>query len=73
MTKLWRHNFICWQIIIEIVVVYYDFYKIHEKFEYSCDVTNKAHPHPSWLVYFVLKTQPFFINIALVASVTSCL
>jgi hypothetical protein len=35
---------------------------IHEKFEYSCDVTNKAHPHPSCLVYFVLNAQPFFIN-----------
>ncbi len=32
--------------IIEIIVVYYDLYDIHEKFEYSCDVTNKAHPHP---------------------------
>ncbi len=31
-------------------------------FEYSCDVTNKAHPHPSCLVYFVLNAQPFFIN-----------
>ena len=41
--------------IIEIVVVYNDLYGIHEKFEYSCDVTNKAHPHPSWLVYFVLR------------------
>jgi hypothetical protein len=35
---------------------------IHEKFEYSYDITNKAHPHPSWLVYFVLNAQPFFIN-----------
>ncbi len=47
--------------IIGIVVVYYDLYDIHKKFEYSCDVTNKAHPHPSWLVDFVLKAQPFFI------------
>ncbi len=35
---------------------------IHEKLEYSCDVTNKAIPTPSWLVYFVLNAQPFFIN-----------
>jgi hypothetical protein len=53
-----KHNIF----IIEIVVVYYDLYDIHEKFEYSCDVTNKAHLTPSWLVYFVLKAQPFFIN-----------
>ncbi len=61
MSKLWRHNYICWQIIIEIVVVNYDLYDIHGIVVMS---QIKLIPTPSWLVYFVLKAQPFFINFA---------
>jgi hypothetical protein len=45
--------------IKEIVVVYYDLYDIHEKFEYSCDVTNKAHPHPLLACLLCLKGPTF--------------
>ncbi len=45
--------------IIEIVVVYHDLYDIHEKFEYSCDVTNKAHPHPLLACLLCLKRPTF--------------
>ncbi len=41
--------------IIEIVVVYYNLYDIHDKFEYSCDVTNKAHPYPLQACLLCLK------------------
>ncbi len=47
---------------MEIMVVYYDLFDIHGKFEFNCDVTKNLIPTPSWLVYFVLKAQPFFIN-----------
>ncbi len=55
-----KHNII----IIEIVVVYYDLYDIHEKFEYSCDVTNTAHAHPLLACLLCLKgpTFLFFTN-----------
>jgi hypothetical protein len=45
--------------IIEIVVVYYDLYNIHKKFEYSCDVTNEAHPHPVLACLLCLKGLTF--------------
>ncbi len=61
MSKLWCHNYICWQIIIEIVVVNYDLFDIHGIVVMS---QIKFIPTPSWLVYFVLKAQPFFINYA---------
>ncbi len=44
---------------IEIVVVYYDLYDIDEKFEYSCDVTNKAHLHPLMAYLLCLKGPTF--------------
>ena len=44
------------------MVVYYDLYDIHGTFEFNCDVTKNLIPTPSWLVYPVLKAQPFFIN-----------
>ncbi len=45
--------------IIEIVVVYNDLYDIHEKFEYSCDVTNESHPHPLLASLLCLKGPTF--------------
>jgi hypothetical protein len=45
--------------IIEIIVVYYDLYDIHEKFEYGCDVTNKAHPHPLLACLLCLKDPTY--------------
>jgi hypothetical protein len=45
--------------IIEIVVVYHDLYDIHEKFEYSCDVTNKAHLHHLLVCLLCLKGPTF--------------
>ncbi len=42
-----------------IIVVYYNLYDIHEKFEYSCDVTNKAHPHPLLACLLCLKGPTF--------------
>jgi hypothetical protein len=54
--------YICWLIIIEIVVVYYDLYDIHEKFEYSCDVTNEAHPHPLLACLLCLEGPTFLYS-----------
>ncbi len=39
--------------------IYYDLYDIHEKFEYSCDVTDKAHPHPLLACLLFLKGPTF--------------
>jgi len=47
--------------IIEIVV---DFFDLYDDLPTNIVVTSqiKLIPTPSWLVYFVLKAQPFFIN-----------
>ncbi len=47
---------------IEIVVVYYDLFDIHDKLSIVVMSKIKLIPTPSWLVYFGLKAQPFFIN-----------
>ncbi len=41
------------------VVNYYNLYDIHEKFEYSCEVSNKAHPHPLLACLLFLKGPTF--------------
>jgi hypothetical protein len=42
-----------------ILVSSYNLYDIHEKFEYSCDVTNKVHPHPLMACLLCLKGPTF--------------
>ncbi len=60
---------------MEILVLYYNLYDIHEKFEYSCDVTNKAHPHPLLACLLCLKgpTFPLGANSVLFYAITVCM
>jgi hypothetical protein len=45
--------------LLQSLCFYYNLYDIHEKFEFICDVTNKAHPHPLLACLLCLKGPPF--------------